>query len=209
GDRAALQAQEAVGAIRRQVERSVTHMLDLGKQTQQIGGVIELIKELADQTNILAINATIEAAGAGEHGKRFAAVADEIRKLADRVSGSTAEINAMIGEIRSAANTTVMATEEGSKTVDAGTRQFIELTTSFRQIVAQVAITAEAAREIELSTKQQTTAVEQVNQAVTDAAQAAKETEASSKQVLQTSSQLAEVSGHLARLIRPGASARA
>lgn len=203
GDRAALQAQEAVSAIRRQVERSVSHMLDLGKQTQQIGGVLELIKELAEQTNILAINATIEAAGAGEHGKRFAAVADEIRKLADRVGGSAGEIRALIDEIRGAANATVMATEDGSKTVDAGTRQFIELTTSFRQIVAQVAITAEAAREIELSTKQQTTAVEQVNQAVADAAQAAKETEASSRQVLQTSSQLAEVSGHLARLIRP------
>jgi methyl-accepting chemotaxis protein len=102
-----------------------------------------------------------------------------------------------------------MATEDGSKAVEAGTRQFIELTTTFRQIVGQVGITAEAAREIELSTKQQTTAVEQVNVAIADAAQAAKETEASSKQTLQTSSQLAQVSSELVLLIRPSAGVKA
>ena len=63
----------------------VGHMLELGKKSQQIGAVLDIVSELAEQTNILAINATIEAAGAGEAGKRFAVVADEIRKLADRV----------------------------------------------------------------------------------------------------------------------------
>ena len=63
----------------------VTHMLELGKKSQQIGSVLDIVSELAEQTNILAINATIEAAGAGDVGKRFAVVADEIRKLADRV----------------------------------------------------------------------------------------------------------------------------
>src|SRR2546422_228947 len=104
-------AQESVGSIRRQVDLIVTHMLDLGKKSQQIGGILEIINELAEQTNILAINATIEAAGAGEAGKRFAVVADEIRKLADRVGGSTKEIRTLIEEIRAAVNSTVMATE--------------------------------------------------------------------------------------------------
>ena len=81
---------------------------------QQIGSVLDIVSELAEQTNILAINATIEAAGAGEAGKRFAVVADEIRKLADRVTGSTKEIRMLNDEVRSAVNTTVMATETGS-----------------------------------------------------------------------------------------------
>ncbi|MNY44014.1 Methyl-accepting chemotaxis protein (MCP) signaling domain protein [compost metagenome] len=95
-----------------------------------------------------------------------------------------------------------MATEEGSKTVDAGSRQFDELATAFAQIVDLVAATAEAAREIELGTKQQTTAIEQVNLAISDVAQAAKETEVSSSQTLQTSIQLTTVSRELAHIVQ-------
>ena len=118
-----------MSGIKRQVDLIVTHMLDLGKKSQQIGGILEIINELAEQTNILAINATIESAGAGDAGKRFSVVADEIRKLADRVGGSTKEIRALIEEIRAAVNTTVMATESGTKAVDLGARQFAEVTT--------------------------------------------------------------------------------
>ena len=72
GEQTVTKTQDAVGTIKRQVDVIVTHMLDLGKKSQQIGGILEIINELAEQTNILAINATIEAAGAGELGKRFA-----------------------------------------------------------------------------------------------------------------------------------------
>jgi methyl-accepting chemotaxis protein len=177
-------------------------MLDLGKKSQQIGAVLDIVSELAEQTNILAINATIEATGAGEAGKRFAVVADEIRKLADRVTGSTKEIRGLIDDVRSAANTSVMTTETGSKSVDAGSRQFEEVISAFKQIADMVATTTEAAREIELSTKQQSSAVEQVNVAITNAAQATKENEASSTQVLQTSSQLAALSKELLLLVQ-------
>ena len=196
-------SQDAIGSIRRQVDTIVVHMLDLGKKSQQIGGILEIINELAEQTNILAINATIEAAGAGDSGKRFAVVADEIRKLADRVGGSTKEIRTLIEQIRSAVNTTVMATETGSKSVDAGARQFAEVEQSFKQIAALVATTTEAAREIELSTKQQSSAVEQVNTAIANVAQATREAEASSNQTLQTASQLTHLSSDLTKLIKP------
>jgi methyl-accepting chemotaxis protein len=178
-------------------------MLELGKKSQQIGAVLDIVSELAEQTNILAINATVEAAGAGESGKRFAVVADEIRKLAHRVGGSTKEIRGLIDDVRSAVNTTVMATETGSKAVDAGSRQFGEVATGFRQIAELVATTTDAAREIELSTKQQSTAVEQVNLAIADVAQASKETETSANQTLQTASLLATLSNDLLRIIRP------
>jgi methyl-accepting chemotaxis protein len=198
-------AQESVTAIRKQVDQIVGHMLELGKNSQQIGAVLDIVTELAEQTNILAINATIEAAGAGEAGRRFAVVADEIRKLADRVGSSTKEIRGMIDTVRSAVNTTVMATETGSKAVDAGGKQFGEVAASFRQIAGQVGTTTEAAREIELSTKQQATAVEQVNVAIANVGQATRETEASSTQTLDTATQLSKLSKDLLRLVQPNA----
>ncbi len=207
GEGTVQKANESIVSIRRQMDLVVNHMLDLGKKSQQIGAVLDIVSELAEQTNILSINATIEAAGAGESGKRFAVVADEIRKLADRVAGSAKEIRTLVDEVRGAVNTTVMATETGSKAVDTGSRQFDDVTASFKQIAGLVATTRDAAREIELSTKQQTTAVEQVNVAIAATAQATKETEASSGQTLQTASQLATLSAELIRLVQPQAAA--
>jgi methyl-accepting chemotaxis protein len=197
--------QDSASGIRRQVDLVVNHMLELGKKSQEIGAVLEIVSELAEQTNILAINATIEATGAGETGRRFAVVADEIRKLADRVANSTKEIRALIDDVRGAVNTTVMATEGSAKAVDAGARQFADVAVAFKQIAALVGTTTDAAREIELSTKQQATAAEQVRVAVADVAQATHETEASTGQTLQTASQLAGLSRELLRLIRPQA----
>jgi methyl-accepting chemotaxis protein len=194
---------DSISGIRRQVDQIVSHMLDLGKKSQEIGGVLDIVSELAEQTNILAINATIEAAGAGEAGKRFAVVAEEIRKLADRVGGSTKEVRALIEDVRSAVNTTVMATETGSKAVDAGSRQFGDVASAFNAIASLVATTTEAAREIELSTKQQSSAVEQVNVAIASVTQASMETETSAGQTLQTVSQMSTLSKDLLRIIKP------
>lgn len=204
GDHTVQGAQEAVEQVKRQVDRIVSHMLALGKRTQEIGSILDIINELAEQTNILSINATIEAAGAGDAGRRFSVVADEIRKLADRVGGSTKEIRSLIEEVRAAATTTVMVTEDGSKAVDASTRQFGEVAASFRRIVELLGNTAQASREIELSTKQQTTAVEQASTAIADVAQTARETEASSGQTMETANQLASLSQQLIKLVRSG-----
>jgi methyl-accepting chemotaxis protein len=203
GDKVVQRAHLSVGSIKKQVDVIVNHMLDLGRKSQQIGGIVDIINELAEQTNILSINATIEAAGAGESGRRFAVVADEIRKLADRVGGSTKDIRSLIEEIRAAVNATVMATEGGTKAVDAGTREFNEVASSLNQITGLVGTTTDAAREIELSTRQQSTAVEQVNAAVSNVAQVSKEAEASTAQALKTASELAALSRNLSLLIQP------
>jgi methyl-accepting chemotaxis protein len=195
-------ATASIAEITRQMDTVVGHMLELGKKSQQIGAVLDIVTELAEQTNILSINATIEAAGAGEAGKRFSVVADEIRKLADRVGGSAKEVRGMIEDMRSSVNTTVMATETGSKAVDSGSRQFAEVAAVFTGIATLVATTGEAAREIELSTKQQATAVEQVNVAIVNVAQATRETEASAGQTTQTASELAATSRSLLRLVQ-------
>ena len=111
----------------------------------------------------------------------------------------------MIDTVRSAVNTTVMATETGSKAVDAGGQQFGEVATAFRHIVQQVSTATDAAREIELSTKQQATAVEQVNVAIANVGQASRETEASSTQTLATATQLSKLSRDLLRVVQAGA----
>jgi len=202
GETTVTRGHEATTTVRKQVDLIVGHMLELGKKSQQVGTVLDIVSELAEQTNILAINATIEAAGTADGGRRFGVVADEIRKLADRVAASTKEIRGMVEEVRSAVNTTVMATEAGSKAVDVSTAQVLDMATAFRQISSLVGTTTDAAREIELSTKQQATAVEQVNLATTTAAGAMRETEASATQILQTASQLADLSTSLIRIVQ-------
>lgn len=171
GDEVVGKAQAAVNGMKRQFDQIIEHMLALGKTSQQIGGILEVVNELAEQTNILAINATIEAAGAGEGGRRFAALADEIRKLADRVSGSTREIHTLVEDIRAAVDTTVMATESTRKVVDEGTHEVGDVAAALAQIAQLAGTTTDAAREIELSTKQQSSAVDQVNTAIGDVAQ--------------------------------------
>jgi methyl-accepting chemotaxis protein len=204
GDTTIDQTRQSISAIRAQVDQIVQHMLALGEKSQQIGGVVDLVSELAEQTNILAINATIEASGAGEWGRRFSVVAEEIRKLADRTAGSAKEIRTLIDDVRGAVNTTVMATEIGVKAVDAGARQFDDATNSFRRIAELVATTNDATREIELSTKQQTSAVEQVNVAASDTARVTRETEASAVQTKQTASHLSTLSSDLLDLVGTG-----
>jgi methyl-accepting chemotaxis protein len=194
-------AHESIAAIRRQVDAIVGHMLELGSKSQLIGAVLDIVSELAEQTNILAINATIEAADAGDSGRRFGVVADEIRKLADRVAGSAKEIRALVEDVRSSVNTTVIATEAGSKSVDAGASQFADVALAFEEIGGLVSTTTEAAREIELSTKQQTTAVEQVNIAIASITQATRETEVSTEQTLSTATQLSSLSRALQRIV--------
>lgn len=201
GDGTLEKGRESITGIDRQVGQVVQHILELGRKSQEIGAVADIVAELAEQTNILAINATIEASGAGEAGKRFAVVAEEIRKLADRVASSTKQIRGQIDDVRAAVNATVMVTEGSAKAVAEGTRQFGEVAQAFRQIATLVETTTDAVREIELSTKQQATAAEQVRIAMTDVAQTTREVESSSGQTLQTASELASLSSELRRLV--------
>jgi len=149
-------------SLRTQVKQIAESMLRLGEDSQRIGGIIEIIDEISDQTNLLALNAAIESAGAGEHGKRFAVVAKEVRRLAERTVDATRQIRELITEIRRATNSTIMLTEDGTKGVDEASRLVDKVDSSFARLMKVVDETAQAAREITLSTKQQTTACQQI-----------------------------------------------
>lgn len=107
-------------------------ILELSEYIQQIGSIIGLVEDIAEQTNMLALNAAVEAARAGEHGKGFAVVAGEIRKLADESKQATTKIGSLINDIQHTTNSTVMATEEGSKEIESGVKLASTIEENFR-----------------------------------------------------------------------------
>lgn len=154
--------------LKTQVEQIAKSMLRLGEDSQRIGGIIEIIDEISDQTNLLALNAAIESAGAGENGKRFAVVAKEVRRLAERTVDATKQIRVLITEIRQTTQSTIMLTEDGSKGVDEAGRLVDKVDRSFTALMAVVDKTAQAAKEITISTKQQTTACQQIAETMSE-----------------------------------------
>lgn len=160
---------EKVGAIAQQIIR-------LSEQTNQIGNISALVSDLASQTNMLALNAAVEAVRAGEHGKGFAVVASEIRKLADESRKSAERINALVADIQTAFNSTVMATEEGTKTVKSGVEIARETADAFSGVAESVNNVVVSNQQISLNVKQQAIAVQQVVDAMNSLNTAARET---------------------------------
>lgn len=105
--------------LRQKIQMIAELILELSEHTQQIGNSISVVDDIAEQTNMLALNAAVEAARAGEHGKGFAVVAGEIRKLADESKQAITKITSLTSSIQYTTNSTVMATEEGSKEIEA------------------------------------------------------------------------------------------
>jgi methyl-accepting chemotaxis protein len=114
------QTVDGMSRVKEAVEGAAARVTDLGAKGEQIGAIVETIDDIAEQTNLLALNAAIEAARAGEQGKGFAVVADEVRKLAERSSRATKEIAALIAEVQSGTDAAVEAMKAGANEVDTG-----------------------------------------------------------------------------------------
>lgn len=158
-----------VGAIAQQI-------LLLSEQTNQIGNISQLVSDIANQTNMLALNASVEAVRAGEHGKGFSVVASEIRKLADQSRQSAEKINLLVTEIQKAINSTVIVTDDGTKTVDQGMEMTKETAQAFAGVADAVNNVVINNQQISLNIRQQVTAIEQVVSAMNIINQGAKET---------------------------------
>ena len=111
---------EMMLTLKQKIQTIAELILELSDYIQQIGNTVGIVEDIAEQTNMLALNAAVEAARAGEHGKGFAVVAGEIRKLADESKQATTKISSLINDIEQTTNSTVMATEEGTKEIESG-----------------------------------------------------------------------------------------
>jgi methyl-accepting chemotaxis protein len=167
--RSAQDGQEAVrdsivgmAGIKGRINEIVDRNLSLAAQSQRISEILDVITSIAAQTHILALNAAVESAGAGEHGQRFAVVAAEVKKLAQRSVHATKEVQTVVSQVQGAIAAAVMATEEGLKEGDHGVRLAHQSGEANEAIIALIEHTAQLANAISLATQQQRTASEQV-----------------------------------------------
>ncbi len=173
----------------------------LGKQSHMIEGIIGAVKDLANQSNLLAVNASIEAARAAEHGKGFGVVAQEIKNLADQSKDATSQINAILGDTRKLIGAVVMATQEGSKSVQAGVEQSMSAGASIQALTGNIEESAQAASVIETSSRQQLIGVEQVSEAVKSMEQAMRQNQDGSERLKSAGEQLNSLAGRLSQLV--------
>lgn len=155
-------AVRGVEEVQKRIAAIATRADSLGTRSREIYRVLDLITEIAQETHILALNAAIEATAAGEHGRRFSVVADEVRRLAERSRESVESVRTLLEEFSASIRATVVATEESSKEVSKVLERARAATASIEQLRGAVSETAHAAREISLATQQQRSASDQV-----------------------------------------------
>jgi methyl-accepting chemotaxis protein len=168
--------------IQEQMESIAESIVQLSEQSQAIGEIIATVNDLAEQSNVLAVNAAIEAAKAGEQGKGFAVVAQEVKSLAEQSKQATTQVRAILGDIQKATSAAVLATEQGHKAVEAGVRQSGDASDAIRQLAESVNEAAQAATQIAASSQQQMVGMDQVALAMDNIKQASVQNVAGTRQ---------------------------
>jgi methyl-accepting chemotaxis protein len=164
------------------MEEIATAILALSEHTQQIGDIIATVTGIAEQSKLLALNASIEAARAGEEGRGFAVVAMEVHQLAEQSQQATGRIADILNEIQQQTNTAVMVTEEGSKGTETGMELVRQAGEAIVQLARAVEQAAQAAAQIAASTQQQTNGMNQLSTAMVSIKMASEETARSTQQ---------------------------
>ena len=191
-----------MGRIVDQVKQSATTVEALGARSAQIGNIVGTIEDIADQTNLLALNAAIEAARAGEQGRGFAVVADEVRALAERTTRATREIGDMIKAIQSETHNAVRVMEEGVNEAERGTessqksgKALDEILERINEVTSQVSQIATAAEQQTATTNEVTTNIQQITDVVHQTAKGAEETAAAAAQLAEQAHELKALVG--------------
>lgn len=191
------QAIRGMGGIRERVESIAQTILALSEQTQQIGDITGVVTNLAQQSKMLALNASIEAAKAGEAGKGFAVVAAEVRELAEQSQQSTSQVQKILQDIRHATDRAVMATEEGSKGVDAGVLLVERTGDVMRELSEVVRETSLASQQIVAAVRQEAAGIDQVTMAMSEINKLTSQFVTSAQQSKVAASDLTSVAGKL------------
>jgi len=161
--------ETALGGLHRareQLQSIADSVIKLGEQSQTIGNIINSVAELAEQSNLLAVNAAIEAANAGEHGKGFAVVAREVKILADRSKHATGQVRTILSDIQKATNVAVLVTEQGTKAMEGSVAQAVEAGVSMRTLTEGFTGAAQAVTQIATSRQQQVIGMDQIATAI-------------------------------------------
>jgi len=187
--------------IQNQMESIANTIIRLSEQSQQIGGIIASVNDVADQSNLLAVNAAIEAAKAGEQGKGFAVVAQEIKTLALQSKQATIQVRNILSDVQKATSAAVMATEQGSKAVENGVKQSTQAGESIRQLAQSVNESVQAATQIVASSQQQVVGMDQVSIAMNNINQASAENAASMTQAEKAARDLNDLGQKLKQLV--------
>jgi methyl-accepting chemotaxis protein len=197
GTRATEETIAVINRIRQQMTAVAESMVRLSDQSQTIGQIVATVEDLAAQSNILAVNASIEAAKAGEHGKGFAVVAQEVRSLAEQSKQATKQVRNILTDIQKATGAAVMATEQGAKAVEAGVKQAGEASQSIQLLSNSVMESAQMATQIAASSQQQLVGVDQVATAMESIKQASTQNLTSARQLESAAHSLKELGGRL------------
>jgi methyl-accepting chemotaxis protein len=187
--------------IQNQMESIANTIVRLSEQSQQIGEIIASVNDVADQSNLLAVNAAIEAAKAGEQGKGFAVVAQEIKSLALQSKQATIQVRNILSDVQKATSAAVMATEQGSKAVENGVRQSTQAGESIRLLSQNVNESVQAATQIVASSQQQAVGMDQIGLAMNNVNQASAQNAASMLQAERAAKDMHELGQKLKQMV--------
>jgi methyl-accepting chemotaxis protein len=191
GGKVVEQTVEGMNAISASTGQASATVEELGKASEEIGRIIGVINDIADQTNLLALNAAIEAARAGEHGRGFAVVADEVRKLAERTAKATKEVDATIRAIQEKTTGAVSAMKDGTERVTVGVKLANEAGAALSSIVNSATNISNMIQQIATASEEQSAASEQISRNIESITSVTKQNASAVQQAAAASQQLA------------------
>ncbi|CAA7624924.1 methyl-accepting chemotaxis protein [Magnetospirillum sp. SS-4] len=198
GLQAVRDASVGMEAIREQTETVAENIITLSERTQAVGEIIATVNEIAEQSNLVALNAAIEAADAREQGRRFSVVANEIKNLADQAKEATSQVRGILEQTQKGINTSVMLTEEALKRVETGRERTTVSEHVIRQMSDNIQESVHAFQQIVGATNQQQIGLEQVTQALHEIRQASQQTAITTAQLERASLDLNQLGQKLA-----------
>ena len=190
-------AKAAIDQLSSDIDQATEVIQRLAADSEEIGGILDVIRGVAEQTNLLALNAAIEAARAGEQGRGFAVVADEVRSLAQKTQQSTEQIQAMIEKLQGGSRSAVEVMDKSQTRAGETLQQFDQQTEALEQIGEQIAGVNDMNHQVAAATEEQSSTVEEINQNVAAIQHRYQQTSSSASSLGDSSDQMEQLAGSL------------
>ncbi|MFA5627730.1 MAG: methyl-accepting chemotaxis protein [Thiohalomonadaceae bacterium] len=201
GNEVVRETVQTINTLASEIQATATLVHKLGENSNDIGQVVDVIRGIAEQTNLLALNAAIEAARAGEQGRGFAVVADEVRTLAGRTQQSTQEIQAMIEQLQAGAQNAVQAMESSESRTGEGVAMVARAGSALESIHRSVTTITDMSAQIASAAEQQSTVAEEINRNITEIAHISDQNAAASNQTATSSAELSKLAEELKHMV--------